>query len=60
MLAGWGKLTDTVILDVQCVDDNKGCPEWARTGECKKSPDYMLVNCRKSCKACKGTGKDKI
>ena len=31
-------------------DQNKNCPVWARSGECKKNPNYMLVNCIKSCK----------
>ena len=64
MLAGWGKLTDPVILDVQCEDtwyelDKGNCPEWSRDGECQKNPDFMLKHCRKSCKVCKGTGKKK-
>ena len=58
MLAGWGKLTDRVILDVQCVDHNENCPDWSLKGECKNTPDFMLLNCPKSCKACKGTGKE--
>ena len=54
MLADWAKLTDTVILDVPCEDNNIRCPEWSRRGECEKNPGYMLVDCRKSCKVCKG------
>merc|ERR1739844_8739 len=38
--------------DVPCVDNSKHCPVWSKTGECEKNPDYMLVNCRKSCKVC--------
>merc|ERR1739844_727520 len=40
--------------DVPCVDNSKHCPVWSKTGECEKNPDYMLVNCRKSCKVCTG------
>ena len=25
------------------------CPYWAKTGQCHKNPDWMLVNCKKSC-----------
>ena len=53
MLVGWGKLTNTEI-SVPCVDNNKHCSWWSRRGECIKSADYMLVNCRKSCKVCTG------
>ena len=35
-----------------CVDGNKSCPHWAQSGECSKNPDYMLVNCKKSCDQC--------
>merc|ERR1719427_1445714 len=41
-----------LVQDVPCVDDNKHCPDWSKSGECEKNPDYMLVNCRKSCKVC--------
>jgi len=33
-----------------CTDSNNNCASWAENGECKKNPDYMLVNCCKSCK----------
>jgi len=35
-----------------CQDDHKHCEYWASLDECKKNPDYMLKNCRKSCKIC--------
>ncbi|TYK15293.1 putative prolyl 4-hydroxylase 7 [Cucumis melo var. makuwa] len=41
-----------------CVDENENCPAWAKRGECKKNPTYMVGSegalgyCRKSCKAC--------
>lgn len=41
-----------------CVDENPNCTAWAKVGECKKNPKYMVGNednpgfCRKSCKAC--------
>lgn len=31
-------------------DDHRNCPAWAKRGECKRNPGYMLVNCKKSCK----------
>lgn len=38
----------------ECVDTNKECSNWARGGECKKNPGFMLGaetpgNCIKSC-----------
>ncbi|KAK3227771.1 hypothetical protein Dsin_007633 [Dipteronia sinensis] len=41
-----------------CVDENPNCATWAKAGECKKNPKYMVGSedspgfCRKSCKAC--------
>ncbi|KMT17166.1 hypothetical protein BVRB_2g040760 [Beta vulgaris subsp. vulgaris] len=41
-----------------CVDENVNCSQWARAGECKKNPSYMVGDetskghCRKSCKVC--------
>jgi len=32
-------------------DNNKYCPVWAKNGECKRNPGYMLKNCVKSCKS---------
>ena len=37
-----------------CVDLDIHCPSWAQMGECDKNPDYMHVNCRKSCHICGG------
>eukprot|EP00591_Stephanopyxis_turris_P012998 CAMPEP_0195530124 /NCGR_PEP_ID=MMETSP0794_2-20130614/32903_1 /TAXON_ID=515487 /ORGANISM="Stephanopyxis turris, Strain CCMP 815" /LENGTH=195 /DNA_ID=CAMNT_0040661553 /DNA_START=198 /DNA_END=785 /DNA_ORIENTATION=- len=35
-----------------CIDGDSGCEEWAKMGECKKNPTYMLDNCKLSCDAC--------
>lgn len=35
-----------------CVDESDACAAWARDGECKKNPGYMLVSCRLACGAC--------
>lgn len=41
-----------------CEDKNVFCSSWARAGECKKNPIYMVGNnktkghCRKSCNVC--------
>nr|VDC58391.1 unnamed protein product [Brassica rapa] len=38
-----------------CVDENESCSKWAKAGECKKNPTYMVGSdtdhgyCRKSC-----------
>jgi len=35
-----------------CKDNHKNCAFWARDGECKKNPKYMLPNCGLSCGHC--------
>lgn len=35
-----------------CEDDYDDCPAWAANGECDINPEYMLYNCKKSCKSC--------
>ncbi|XP_022134044.1 probable prolyl 4-hydroxylase 7 [Momordica charantia] len=43
---------------LDCVDENENCASWAKRGECKKNPTYMVGSesalgyCRKSCQAC--------
>ena len=32
-----------------CMDNSEHCSSWARSGECRANPDFMKVNCRKSC-----------
>mmetsp|Transcript_12000 Transcript_12000/g.28465 ORF Transcript_12000/g.28465 Transcript_12000/m.28465 type:complete len:180 (-) Transcript_12000:296-835(-) len=39
-------------IRIPCVDEHKQCSEWAKKGECKKNPQYMMVKCRKSCSSC--------
>lgn len=33
-----------------CTDNHSKCATWASIGECKINPDYMLVNCKRSCR----------
>ena len=35
-----------------CENNNKLCDEWARKGECKVNPEFMLTACPVSCQAC--------
>ncbi|CAN0924406.1 Probable prolyl 4-hydroxylase 7 [Linum grandiflorum] len=41
-----------------CRDENENCEKWAKAGECKKNPQYMVGSdkfsgyCRKSCQVC--------
>jgi ShK domain-like len=35
-----------------CSDSAEKCSEWAEQQECQRNPNYMLVNCRKSCGTC--------
>ncbi len=44
-----------------CKDKDDRCKEWAEWGECKNNPDWMLANCKKSCKQCGGkTGRKTV
>ena len=35
-----------------CVDGSQNCAYWARLGECKKNPTFMLKTCKRSCGVC--------
>lgn len=37
---------------VDCIDLQAECPNWAAKGECSNNPQYMLLDCRKSCDSC--------
>ncbi|KAL0554924.1 hypothetical protein IC582_008854 [Cucumis melo] len=49
---------DEVWRNPACVDENDHCSAWAKAGECKKNPVYMMGSknelgfCRLSCKVC--------
>jgi hypothetical protein len=32
--------------EAPCTNEHEQCEEWAKTGECKTNPDYMLKDCR--------------
>uniref|UniRef100_A0A914PDS4 ShKT domain-containing protein n=1 Tax=Panagrolaimus davidi TaxID=227884 RepID=A0A914PDS4_9BILA len=38
--------------DDECVDGDTACDFWAKNGECKANPVYMLTVCRLSCHIC--------
>ena len=35
-----------------CVDEHPRCEDWARLGQCVKSPKFMTHTCRESCGVC--------
>ncbi|VEU37008.1 unnamed protein product [Pseudo-nitzschia multistriata] len=39
-------------LIIPCVDVNPKCEYWASMGECNKNPQFMKIDCRKSCLSC--------
>ena len=39
-------------IETGCKDTNEQCADWAKDGECKNNPAYMLPNCAKSCNMC--------
>ena len=44
------KSTDSCL--VNCQDEHRLCKTWMMRGECRKTPDYMLQHCAKSCNSC--------
>jgi ShK domain-like len=38
--------------DSYCINKHESCAVWAKAGECETNPNYMLVNCPKSCNSC--------
>ncbi|XP_046566967.1 cysteine-rich secretory protein 2-like isoform X2 [Haliotis rubra] len=37
-----------------CVDSDRRCPSWAKSGHCTRSARYMKSTCKKSCNICGG------
>jgi hypothetical protein len=37
---------------VPCIDVEERCQGWAAAGECRSNPQFMRVECRKSCRSC--------
>ena len=35
-----------------CIDQDSHCAQWAKSGECKANPGYMLSACPQACDAC--------
>lgn len=35
-----------------CLDKNNFCSGWAKRGQCRSNPAYMLANCKRSCRVC--------
>jgi len=44
-----GKWAREVKEANECTDSLPGCPTWAKSGECKNNPGFMLNQCRRSC-----------
>lgn len=38
--------------DINCFDNNLNCITWAQIGECNTNPNFMLSECKLSCKLC--------
>ena len=48
----WVKNSFSLVVVVFCIDEHVNCNFWASQGDCKKTPDYMLIGCRKACHDC--------
>ncbi|XP_069698082.1 zinc metalloproteinase nas-15-like isoform X2 [Periplaneta americana] len=47
-----GPVIPTKPIPYECSNNNRLCQYWANSGECKKNPSWMNVNCAKSCRLC--------
>ncbi|CAL8472223.1 g11765 [Coccomyxa elongata] len=43
---------EVAMQEEECKNKHPDCEEWARNGECEKSPRYMFWGCRLSCGRC--------
>jgi hypothetical protein len=39
-----------IVIEPAVIDMNSECESWAKRGECRRNPSYMLLNCAASCK----------
>jgi ShK domain-like len=39
-------------ISINCQNEYEECEDWARSGECKKNPTFMLLRCSKACQMC--------
>lgn len=51
-MANIHKLLKMLGVKEKCKDQNPACESWAASGQCDVNPAFMLISCRKSCKAC--------
>ena len=45
-------LSTSALSAADCVDSHDNCQYWSTIGECEQNPNYMLANCKHSCKIC--------
>ena len=45
-------LSTSALSADDCVDSHDNCQYWSTIGECEQNPNYMLANCKHSCKIC--------
>lgn len=45
---------ENILTSAACVDQNRGCDNWASNGQCNLNPLYMLFSCPVSCNVCSG------
>ena len=43
---------ENILIDDKCEDKHRMCPEWSLIGECEANPNFMLQECKKSCRLC--------
>ena len=49
---GGGGGGGVVISPPPCTDLYRECKQWAGQGECAYNPDFMLMQCQRSCMVC--------
>eukprot|EP01084_Bolivina_argentea_P062850 114884_1 len=46
------KITNFTMDNIPCMNTHKDCLKWSMENECKLNPNYMQLNCAKSCNTC--------
>ena len=48
----WNSEGVEVAFSSRCTDNQTGCAEWARSGECERNQNFMRAECKRSCGRC--------
>ena len=49
------QVTSTLIVQSKCEDNDVRCPAWAKYTDYKCPSNFLMSNCKKSCRVCTST-----